>query len=206
MTVIKRLHLRENWPLWVATAGLVPIFSYLLYSQKIPKYGEFSTSPVIYISLVLANSLYVLLFLTQVSIVILLVVGLWTLKQRTIKRIVILCVFIPFPFLACMAVFSLFFDGANFTHKQSLKFNEQVYHLGEVTEDIFDIPSAYFVVYECERTGILCSPIYQDGGFLTESYRYEEIYSNFGLIADPANSRLYLQLGEKRFLIIPKSE
>jgi hypothetical protein len=213
MTFLNRLRLRDNWPLWMAGAGFLLILSYLLYSQKIPQhpyyYTEFSTSAIIYPLLILVNSLEVLLGFTLVAFVVLLVVGVETFKRRTIRSAVIFGVFICFPMFACMAVYSLVFDGANFAHKESHKFNEHIYHLGEVTLDRWDLGSGYFVVYECDQIGILCSPTYSSDSYsLDNSYVWdydETLHSNTTLITDPANNQLYLQIGNEHFLVTPRS-
>ena len=166
---------------------------------------ELSASAVIYPLLILVNSLDVLLGLTLVSFVILLVVGVETFKRRTIRSAVIFGVFIFFTMLACLAVYYLFFDGANFAHKESLKFNKHIYHLGEVTLDRWDLGSGYFVVYKCDQIGILCGATYSSDNYsLDDSYvwNYDEILnSNTTLIAYPANNQLYLQISKKQFLI-----
>jgi hypothetical protein len=195
MIVLNRLRFRDNWPLWAVISGFLLILIHLLYSQKMlpPTYIEFSASAVIYPLLILVNSLDVLLGLTLVSFVILLVIGVETFKRRTIRSAAIFGVFICFPMLACLAVYSLVFDGGNFAHKESLKFNEHIYHLGEVSIDLWDLGSAYFVVYECDQTGIFCSPTYRSDGFiLDDPWNYDVNYSNTTLIADSTNSQLYL--------------
>jgi hypothetical protein len=202
MTFLNRLRLRDNWPLWVAGAGLLLILSYLLYSQKMPLwYKEFSTSAVIYPLLVLLNSFVVLVSLCLISALILIIVGFQTFKYRKPKSFAILGVFILFPLLSCLAVYSLFFYGANFAHKESLKFNNHIYHLSEVTVDLWGFPYAHFVVYECDQTGILCSATYRSEIYSLE-VDYNKIYST-RLITDPANSQLYLQISNERFLVTP---
>jgi hypothetical protein len=190
MTFRNRLRLRDNWPLWVAGVGFLLIISRLLYG--LPKYGDLPKSPVIYPLFVVVNSLVSLLILCVVAVVILFFVGSWAFTHRKLRSFAILGIFLLFPPLSCFTVYSVFFDGAQLDHVQSLEFDGHIYHLGEVDANFWDDPHISVVVYKCDIAGILCSLYYE--GNETAGGSFSDVELNTALFIDAKNNQLMLRV------------
>src|SRR5215813_12962450 len=79
-TFDKRFHFRANWPLWTAGVAVLFVLICLAYSQNVPRYPDYSRSPVIYPFLIFSSSIFLLIPLILLASLFL--VGIWCLRRR----------------------------------------------------------------------------------------------------------------------------
>jgi hypothetical protein len=194
-TVLTRLHLRENWPLWVAGVVVsLAIFS-LLYSQKILRNADSFSRIIIYPVLILSNYA---LFLAPVLLFLILFIIVRRRFRRHERWLAVGVAFLANG-IACFTCAFYFLFGLGIEPFQSLEFKGNIYHLAKQRDDT-DLDHTWFrfLVFECDVYGIQCT--------LKEKLPVSLVGADTHAQLILANNGLFVEVGDRQLPVSTASK
>ena len=211
MTWVKRLQIRQHWPMAGPTIILIAVVILFFFVRHqnvgIRYYRPRSDEMVDYWSLMseFSDVRGLLLALFIISIVVTLAIFLLTSRQKPepIVGLVLALVANMCSFLTCFG--SMWICGAILEHKQSVTFEGHNYHYAFMTNstDDCDAPSFTYVVHECDGSNTSCYAryVHPDNYVLLAS-----LAQPASLILNPSNSTLHLQIGGETVYTVQATE
>ena len=177
----------EGMGINLALFAFSAFFILTVFLWSLPTHGE-GIIRRITIILSLIASLITLIFLPPLGfafgISLLGFLVLLTRRRQANRSTISLLMLITTAFYCSAASQHIF---VSFRHQGQLQHNQSIYNLGLLTTSDFDCEDNYFVVYECDSLGIICTPIYR-------SQRYDTC---LGMVNRALPSRAELLIDEQ---------
>ncbi|MBI5667292.1 MAG: hypothetical protein HZC41_04725 [Chloroflexi bacterium] len=199
LSLMRRLHLRENWPLFIA--GIAFALMWISYQslratkRYRPWYGETVNYWEVATRSQQDNDL------NRLTLVFIVLVGLLALISVTstnpYKKLIAVGV-VLFSTLCtgsiCIVSGLLPQDGTTLAHIQTERFSGRIYQLakGDTVAGGADVFYSSYFLYECDSEGIKCQIIYE-----TEKYYDRRKEERAVLVSNNSLDQLYLQVGSE---------